>query len=283
MTEGEATKAATMLLSINQSGGISANTVHANTINVHTTPAHDPALPRRALLEGARKLHETRARVIAVNDGMVSVLDGGILLMHLVPLEPSTSTEAALFESISRHPRLFTPIGGNLLDFRIVFDGLLTGSNAEGLDKPQRAYVHVSRSGVVEAVVSSLSRGQKGECVILPYVQAIIINYCREYAISLRECGLEPPLVVLVSLLKAKGQRLVQDFLSRALSVDVPGNYLASDFVYFGAEILDHIPVDDNDSAGQIEPILTHLANASGLGSSPYFDSVGRYTLKIKI
>jgi hypothetical protein len=76
---------------------------------------------------------------------------------------------------------------------------------------------------------------------------------------------------------------LVQDFLDRALSVDVPGNILTSDFLYFGSEILFHIPVDDNDSAGQLEPILTRLSNAFGLGSFRYSDSFWRYTLQRKI
>lgn len=152
--------------------------------------------------------------------------------MHLVPFRATNSASTTLFDEVCRNPRLFTPIGGPLSDVKLTFDGLLTGSNSEGLNKQQRAYVHVFRSGVVEAAVSSLAPGQQGECPILPYLHAITIKYCRQYARSLNERGIELPFAVLASLLNVKGKRLIQDFITTAVSVDILGNYLNNNSLY---------------------------------------------------
>jgi hypothetical protein len=183
---------------------------------------------------------------------------------------------------------MFLPIGSVHLDFRISFDGLLTGSNGDGLGKPQRAYVQVFRSGAIEAIEAieaSLARGRQGNCLILPLIQATIIQYSRIYAASLQACGIDPPIAVLVSLVQAKGMRLLRDTIDRMvmLPADTPFGPINDDLLHFGEAIFDTVPTDNNESAKLLNPILGHFANAAGLASSPYFDADGNYAGRFKV
>ena len=49
----------------------------------------------------------------------------------------------------------------------------------------------------------------------------------------------------------------------------------------FGQATFDTIPADHKEGAKPLKPILTHLANAAGLHSSPYFDANGNYVGKL--
>ena len=109
----------------------------------------------RAILADIRDLHRDRIAQITSPKPPVPVLDGGCLVMHVVPFSAVGSIQPRSSDELFRRPDKFPPIGRDRpQDSRISHDGLLTWSNADGLRKPQRAYVHVSRIGVVEAVVS---------------------------------------------------------------------------------------------------------------------------------
>jgi hypothetical protein len=227
----------------------------------------------------ASAFHETRVERI-MKKPPIAILDGGSLIMHVVPVDAINERPSEAFEDISRNPHLFAPMGTtHARDMRINYDGLLTGSNAEGLTKPQRSYVHVFRSGAVEAVETSLALGAEHMYIPLPQLQATIIKYARLYAMSLNRFGVSVPYAIAVSLGKAEGMRLLQDFIGTALPFDLPGTDLDRDLFRFGCAIFETIPVDYNEAAKMLKPILMHLTNAAGLHSPPYFDSEGNYQL----
>ena len=72
----DATEGAMMLLWVNQSGGITAQSVHANTINVLSGPRGDHAALRQHVLAEAKKIHEAHTTIIAAGTGTVRVIDG---------------------------------------------------------------------------------------------------------------------------------------------------------------------------------------------------------------
>jgi TIR domain len=230
----------------------------------------------------ATEFHRRRVQEIAAGQLPIPVLDGGMLLMHVVPFDAIEDQPAASFDEISRNPGFFPPILDNYpRDSRISYDGLLTGSNAEGLTKPQRAYVKVSRSGLVEAVVTSLARGRSHKFIELPHIQAIIIKYSNLYVRSLNKFYFAPAFEILVSLVHVEGMRLLQDFIGSAIPEDIPSGLLDRTQLHFGQAALSTIPADYDEGAKMLKPILVHLANAAGLSSSPYFDADGNYLLKL--
>jgi hypothetical protein len=232
----------------------------------------------------ASELHRRRVAHILDHKGAAAIMDGGALVMHVVPISAIGDATTDAFENISKNPEEFLPIGSRRgSDYRISYDGLVVGSNYEGLSKPQRAYVSVFQSGASEAVQSSLA-SSRDNIIILPQLQASIIEYAHMYARSLTGFSVLPPFAVCISLLHVQGRSLLQDFVPRgALVVDLPSRELDRNSYDFGQVIFEKLPRNYNEAAKALRPILTHLANAAGLHSSPYFDAAGNYTLVNKL
>ena len=252
-------------------------------VGVHSRSEQPEAYPERHLVLGrAHEFHKQRVQEIAGPTPRIPVLDGARLVMHLIPLPSFDIPQPAAFSEICRNPKRFPPI----LDtaprhWKISFDGLVTGSNGDGLTKPQRAYVYVFRSGAVEAVVSNIARGHNHDALQLPNIQSMVIHYARVYGAALRDFGIHPPLAILVSLARVKNMRLLQDFIGNAIMEDIPCAWLSADTLEFGDAIFEATPDTDNISAKMLYPILSHMANTAGLATPPYFDSDGNYTLTV--
>lgn len=225
------------------------------------------------LAERVRAFRIERTARIGARETPVGLLDGGNLVLHVVPFAAFDFGQSLSLDKIAAQPHVFVPIGDIAArDYQITFDGLLTASNAEGLDKPQRAYVQVFRSGMVEAVASSLARGE--ERLILPHIEAMVIKYSRSYTTSLQRFGVEPPFAILTSLVDVKGKRLLNGVPNDPRSRSVILNH---DQYHFVETIFEEVPLDNNDAAKQLRATLDHLANAAGSPSSPYFDDIGDY------
>jgi hypothetical protein len=260
--------------STNQSGGITAHTVHFHA-------ARDETADRRTVLAQVTDFHRQRTAGLVSPAPSVAVLGGAMLIMHLAPSQTFDAAQPEAFGKICASPRRLPPFFDTRpRDWNVSSNGFLLGSNGEGLRRPQRAYVHVFRSGVIEAVSSNLARGHSHNALQLPQIQCLIIHYGRIYAAALQSVGIEPPFAVLVSLAGVKKMRLLQDFIGTAFAEDLPYGSLTDDIIHFDAAIFDVVPKDDTHSAKMFYPILSHLANTAQLATSPYFDADGNYTLK---
>lgn len=243
-----------------------------------TTPLAD----LRLLSQIAKAFHAKQTECIATGKGPSAVLDGGMLVLHILPYSMVEGTAVAAFDELARHPELFPPMKGNVQDVQIGYHGVLIGSNAQGLGKPQRAYVKIDRTGTIEAVISSIANGQGTRWVELPHLQALIIRYVTDYIQAVSRFSVAPPFAVMVSLANLKGVRLLQDFKGTAFAEDIPSGQLDGNLLPFGEIILEHVPPGYGATAQALKPILTHLANAAALASSPYFDEDGNYTLNLQ-
>jgi TIR domain len=241
-----------------------------------------PPVDLRRLRQTATAFHAEETDRIATGKGPSPVLGGGMLVLHIVPYAFVDGTPAAAFDELARHPERFPPMKGNVQEVQIGYDGVLIGSNAEGLGEPQRAYVKIDRTGTIEAVISSLAAGQGTRWVALPYLQALVIRYVTDYIQAVSHFGVAPPFAVLVSLANMEGVRLLQDFKGNAFAEDIPCGQLNQERLPFGLIVIEAVPPDDRATARVIKPILTHLANAAGLAASPYFDDGGNYTLDLR-
>ena len=176
-------------------------------------PAQNPNAAAKQLSDYASELHSRRVAEILAAKAPVALQDGARIVMHVVPLSAVGDRPTEAFEEIARNPNSFPPIRDqNARDSKITYDGLTTGSNSEGLSRPQRAYVTVFRSGAVEAVESSIARGRGYYLVELPHLEAIVVKYACLYAKSLNGFGVAPPMAVCVSLVNVQGMKLTQDF-----------------------------------------------------------------------
>jgi Putative DNA-binding domain len=220
------------------------------------------------LAERARSFRLERIARIAAHETPVPLQDGGILILHVAPFAAFDFGHSFSLDHVSANPDNFPPIAGTSRNYGITFDGFLTASTAGGLSSPQRAYVQVLRTGIVESVVSSISRGKDNNFLILPFIQSWIAKYAHIYASSLQSCGADPPFAVMVSLADVKGKRLVSDYLENTFPEDLPSSTLDRDQYHFVEAIFEHVPLDMQDAGKQLKATLDHLANAAGLPSA---------------
>ena len=230
-----------------------------------------------------RDFRADRTAKVLAGDTPVTLLDGGNLVLHVVPFSAFSVGNTFPFHQATLDPKKFETIGDwSSRRSEVTFDGLLTTSNSVAPPSPQRAYTVLLRTGAVEAIASSLARGKDHNWLILPHIEAMIIRYSKIYLRALHSCGVEPPIAILASLLNVKGMNLLRDFPQQyGLWEDEPSRRLSRDQFHFVETIIDTIPADDKETAKQLRGTLDHLANAGGLASSPYFDAQGHYMMNI--
>lgn len=230
--------------------------------------------------ERVRSFRAERAAKIATGDAPVNLLDGGNLVLHVVPFSAFELNGALPLEEISRNVHSFPPVGRtSASDFRFTFDGLLTASNAEGLSSPQRSYVQLFRNGIVEAVDSSLVHSTKRDMIVLPAIEVKVVKSAKLYASSLQKYGVEPPFVVAASLLNVKGLKFVQQHQNGSFMEDMPRAILDRDQFHFVEAVFETVPPSHQECGRQLRATLDHMANAAGLPASQHFDVAGNYTL----
>lgn len=263
-----------------------ADSDRPRAVTASTAPLVSPskvsdAAQRQQLSDYAAELHKRRVELLLAGKGPVAIMDGGALVMHIVPAGALGEKPSPAFEEISRTPNRFPPLStSHGRDYRITYDGLLVGSNDQGLSKPQRAYVSTFRTGTVEAVETSLARGHDHDFLVLPQIQATIIKYACLYTRTLSDLSVASPFAVCISLIDVQGMKLLRDFIPQgAILHDLPCGDLDRNRFDFGQAFFETPPPDYNEAAKALRPILMHLANAAGLHSSPYFDAAGNYTL----
>jgi hypothetical protein len=226
-----------------------------------------------------RAFRVERVAKIAAGDTPVPLLSGGNFVLHVVPFSAfAVGTSSPLQEAALQPNKFPTLFDTRAIRHQITFDGLLMTSDLRGPPTPQRAYIHVLRSGAVEAVASSLADEQQG--LLLPQLQTLIVHYARVYAASLHAIGVEPPMAIFASLVNVKGMRLLRQFPNEAFWASESFVTIPVDQLHFVETIFETVPADDNESARRLRVTLDHLANAAGLASSPNFDAMGNYTLK---
>jgi hypothetical protein len=227
------------------------------------------------LAERMRDFRMERIAHIAAGDTPVRLLDEGSLVLHVVPfsafdLRPPFSLQGAL--GLWHNFRSLATAAANK---RINFDGFLTLSDLGTNETKHRAYVQVFRTGAKEAVASPVVHGQ--DCINAQTLDGMIVKSTGIYAALLHDCGAEPPMAVMVSLIGVKDRVLVPGFPS--LFFDSEQAVIDRDQLHCAEVILEEVPSGDPDCAKKLRQTLDQLANAAGRSSSASFDLSGNFTL----
>lgn len=231
------------------------------------------------LAERIRAFREERVARIAAGQTPVDLLDRCLLVLHVVPFSAfGFGAPAVSLDQVETQAHRFAPIGGRTTDYRANFDGMLTGSNADGLSAPQRAYLQLFRTGTIEAVVGAPSQTFKSvEALRHMDIDALIVRHARAYISALQPFGVEPPYAVLVSLAGARGWQFLPGFPSSPF-IEL-SSALTQDQFHFAEAIFEDVPGNFNESARKLRGTLDQIANCAGMASSPFFNSDGDYTL----
>ena len=234
------------------------------------------------LADRIREFRIDRVAKIAAGEAPVPLMDRHCLVIHLVPFSAFDIGAALSLPEVEgaaiKFPPLYTT---HPVDRRVNFDGVLLLSNADEKASQQRAYVQVFRSGVVEAVASSILAGERpqggGSRLTSMKVEGAIVKYTTGYTAALASLGVEPPYAVLVSLMGVKGVPI--SFGVRASPYDDPEAILDRDQFHFAEVLIEAIPKSKDECATMLRPLLDQVANAAGLAQTPTFGADGKYQL----
>ncbi len=202
---------------------------------------------------------ERLSRIIA-NDGPVSVVDGGKLVIHIVPLNTSDPTIQIDLSMLGSDPEVLQSSWG--WHRRHNFDGYLIYGNDTG----SSSYLQIFRNGSIEAVdariTSSSSDGVK--LVMANRLGTNLGTRIQKLLMLQKRSEIQPPLLIAVSLLGVLGQfmnfiewELYREKVHRIDKNDllIP-EFLVEDFNHDIAESIRQVTYTVWNAAGWPEPMI---------------------------
>jgi hypothetical protein len=156
-----------------------------------------------------QRITEFRASRIAniVGDGAPVRLQEGLrIILHLVPITAFTSfQQLAVQDYRNLYKSLFPAAGGSFASYHLNFDGLVVYSGKE--QNVSLAYTQLFRSGILEFVRVYAARGEERYIMSERHEDELLKSYNAGIGV-LRKVGIDPPLIVFLTLANAKGYRL---------------------------------------------------------------------------
>jgi Putative DNA-binding domain len=161
------------------------------------------------------------------------------------------------------------PIMGGSGTMRYNLDGLMVYSAS---DKIIHSYVQLFRNGMVEYYSTQLhALGEKEYHFQGYYFERTVRECCQAGMELMRRCGIEPPYVVLLSILKMKGRAVV------AGRHGFEENRITQDTLLLPEAIFEN----DGSSIDQaLKFPFDYLWQASGYSGSPSYDATGAWVAK---
>jgi hypothetical protein len=208
------------------------------------------------LAERLRNFRQDRIARIAAGRSPVPLLDTCCLVLHVLPFSHFDLGPLLSVQDVAQHPDYFPPFRHGLPgQWRVNFDGFVSLSNADEDTPNQRAYVQVFRSGAIEAVASSITRGSNN--VNIQQIDQMIVDFARTYSMALRQCGIEPPYAVMASLIGMSGRALITGV--RTVDGNLAGCAADRDVLPLTEVIFESVPAGQQESATMLRPALDHL------------------------
>jgi Putative DNA-binding domain len=205
---------------------------------------------------------------IETGDTPMPLVDRPKVVLHLVPLQAligGLSVEVREFQWRSRVGQLQT-IAGGFDGWRYNLDGLVT--YLEEGEGRVTSYVQVFRNGVIEAADAYAVVGRLGPPDLIPSktFEQKVLDGVAPLLEALKFMEVDPPLVVMLSLVGVKGIRMG---LEQGASDPIDRGVLL-----IPERLIETYP---KDPAPLMHPLIDVVWNACGLERSPNFDIEGRY------
>jgi hypothetical protein len=156
-----------------------------------------------------RSFRTERLGRIVADETPVALLDGPRLVVHLVPLS-ATEPFAADIHVFRRESLGISALGGPVGHHRFNFDGFLGYQTSSQNDKSE-AYVQVFRDGSLEGVSADpylLSGPGRAAWIPSTVFERALVTTLPHWLDLQHRMLVEPPVILMVSLLKVKGYTL---------------------------------------------------------------------------
>ena len=159
--------------------------------------------------ERIRRLRDERLSTIIADETPVRLDEGARIVLHVLPLAALDRTLRGDSTSKPLEWPDLRPIGANGLNLKNNFDGIVCTSS-RSVSTVAYAYCQLFRSGLIESVrvVEFLKGGASKRHIELPRYEIMLVSALDTYLKTQTKLGLDPPWIILLSLLHVKGQIL---------------------------------------------------------------------------
>lgn len=198
-------------------------------------------------------------------DGLLSKIDSspGKIIMHVVPLESLDPMKRITSDPMNLLLGLLHPMGSTGYNPRYNADGWRSESH--------NGYLQLFRNGVIESVKTFSVYENKGE-ISGPDLETGLVTGLGKYLEAEKTLGINPPLLVMVSMIDVKGYVIYQN---PSLGYG-SGREIGSDKVVPAPiEVTNY----DMDVGQVLRPVLDTIWQAAGGVGSPFYDMNGNRTI----
>lgn len=221
-------------------------------------------------VERLRQFRTERLGRIIAGDTTVPLKETPKVILHVLPWAAFDPGNSIRFAGLDDPDRLLRPLAGSGSGIKYNFDGVYTHTHLNNEGRSE-GYLQLFRNGCFETVSADITfiRDQQGCIPSLDFEQEIIASVTRIKALQ-KQLGIEPPLLLMLSLLGIKGYVLgVSSRYRNWQPMQIDRNDL----------IVPEVFVDntDFDPTQVLRPAFDSVWNAAGFAHSMDYDVQGNW------
>jgi len=226
-------------------------------------------LMAEAIPERIRRFRDGRLSKIIAGETPLPMDSGAKMVLHLLPVSSFSKPTTVDVLAVSRNCVLLPPMGASGFDGgRMNLDGCVTFWHPS--DNPCYTYAQLFRSGAIEAVDGFTLTGTEQGIPAVAYEQELI-RATGSYLKLLPQLGIEPPIIVMLSMIGVKGFKMATGprfvFRSRVPVID-------RDILPLPEIVLEDL---SGDPAAILRPIFDSVWQSAGLNGSFNYDKDGKW------
>lgn len=217
--------------------------------------------------EQIRRFRDERLARIVAGEGAFPMSGSALTVLHLIPMRMADPASRFDVRELHRQRISLPPLYAGGWDSRYNLDGFVTWSPGIG---HKTSYVQVFRHGAIEVVESAMLEPHTTNPAIPGELLAEQLReYVPKYLEVQRRMGVDPPIVLLLTLLGVKGYRLAvgRDWSYRGSMID-------RDVIPAPESIMDDWP---DNVASLLRPALDGIWNAAGYAECSFYDKTGQW------
>ena len=217
--------------------------------------------------ERIRAFRTDRIIALSNNQTPLPLLDGPTVALHCIPLESFAGAPQFDLRSQYENPVLLSPLGTTRWHYRLNLEGVL----GFGTQEPCPSYTQLYRNGVIEVVQGRILAHELDGRMTIPSIsyERYILGYMPQCFRLLQSIGVNVPLVVALTLLRAKGL-----FMGRNGFVGDPGYAIDSETLVLPEALVEDFATPPTQI---LKPIFDLIWNACGFSGSENFDLDGNW------
>lgn len=225
------------------------------------------------LNERIKYFRTERLSKIIAGETPVPISDSAKVVLHIIPYNSFDPTKRYEFDTILQNQSVsLAPIYSSAYDYRYNFDGYLSYTSMRN-ENLSRSYLQIFRSGIIESVDTSMLTPWEAGKLFIPsgIFEQKLIDATERYIKILQQLGVEPPIVIMVSLLGVSGYTMAVD----------RGRFWPMDEHPIDRDML-LLPDVSSDTFGFdvsqiLRPVFNTLWNATGWSKSINYNKEGKW------